>query len=77
MLRDHRRLRRAPELVLSDRVQHLYPRMVNGVVERMFQVDNPRPSRGSHRILREERQRAGIRWRDMLRDSIDFARTFL
>ena len=30
VLRDHRRLRRAPELVLSDRVQHLYPRMVNG-----------------------------------------------
>ena len=25
VLRDHRKLRRAPELVLSDRVQHLYP----------------------------------------------------
>jgi len=77
VLRDHRRLRRAPELVLSDRVQHLYPKMVNGVVERMFQVDNPRPKPRVHRILREERRVAGIRWRDMLRDSIDFARTFL
>ncbi len=77
VLRDHRRLRRAPELVLSDRVQHLYPRMVNGLVERMFQVDNPTPKPRVHRILREERQHAGIRWRDMLRDSIDFARTFL
>ena len=77
VLRDHRKLRRAPSLVLSDRVQHLYPKMVNGVVERMFQVDNPTPKPRVHRILREERRLAGIRWRDMLRDSIDFARTFL
>ena len=28
VLRDHRRLRRAPSLVLSDRVQHLYPQML-------------------------------------------------
>ena len=33
VLRDHRKLRRAPELVLSDRVQHLYPQLVAGVVE--------------------------------------------
>ena len=46
VLRDHRKLRRAPELVLSDRVQHLYPSMVTGIAERMFRVDNPRPSRG-------------------------------
>src|SRR5262249_36075292 len=31
VLRDHRKLRHAPELVLSDRVQHLYPRLVAGV----------------------------------------------
>ena len=30
VLRDHRKLRRAPELVLSDRVQHLYPQLVAG-----------------------------------------------
>jgi electron transfer flavoprotein-quinone oxidoreductase len=77
VLRDHRRLRRAPELVLSDRVQHLYPKMLNGVVERMFQVENPAPKPRVHRILRDERARAGIHWRDMVRDSIDFARTFL
>ena len=43
VLQDHRKLRRAPELVLSDRVQHLYPTMVANVVERMFRVDNPQP----------------------------------
>ncbi|MFT3851188.1 MAG: FAD-dependent oxidoreductase [Ilumatobacteraceae bacterium] len=77
VLRDHHRLHRAPELVLSDRVQHLYPKMVNGVVERMFRVDNPRPKPRVHRILREERHAAGIRWRDMVKDSIAMARAFL
>ena len=77
VLRDHRRLHRAPELVLSDRVQHLYPKMVNGVVERMFRVDNPLPKPRVHRILRDERHHAGIRWRDMVRDSIAMARAFL
>jgi hypothetical protein len=46
VLRDHRKLRRAPSLVLSDRVQHLYPHMIANTVERMFQVDNPTPSPG-------------------------------
>ena len=41
VLRDHRKLRRAPSLVLSDRVQHLYPQMIANTVERMFRVDNP------------------------------------
>ena len=35
------------------------------------------PSRGCTASSREERQHAGIRWRDMVRDSIDIARTFL
>ena len=47
MLRDHRKLRRAPELVLSDRVQHLYPQLVAGTVEAMFRVDNPQPEAGA------------------------------
>ena len=46
VLRDHRKLRRAPELVLSDRVQHLYPQLVADVVEGMFRVDNPPPKPG-------------------------------
>jgi electron transfer flavoprotein-quinone oxidoreductase len=77
VLRDHHRLQRAPELVLSDRVQHLYPKMVNRVVERMFRVDNPKPKPRVHTILREERHAAGIRWRDMVSDSIAVARAFL
>ena len=76
VLRDHRKLRRAPELVLSDRVQHLYPRLVANTVERMFRVDNPSPKPGLRRILLEERRRSGVRLRDLARDAIDGIRSF-
>jgi electron transfer flavoprotein-quinone oxidoreductase len=76
VLRDHRKLRRAPSLVLSDRVQHLYPGMIANTVERMFRVDNPAPKPGLRRILNEERRRAGVKWRDLLRDARDGGRTF-
>jgi len=76
VLKDHRKLRRAPELVLSDRVQHLYPGMVAGVVERMFRVDNPSPKPGLRRILNQERKRAGVRRRDLLRDGWSGFRSF-
>jgi electron transfer flavoprotein-quinone oxidoreductase len=76
VLRDHRKLRHAPELVLSDRVQHLYPSMVTGIAERMFRVDNPAPKPGLRRIVREERKRAGIHIRDLLRDTRNALRSF-
>jgi len=68
VLKDHRKLRKIPRLVLSDRVQHTYPQFVTSVVERMFRVDNPRPKPGLRRIVREERKRAGISWRHLIRD---------
>ena len=76
VLRDHKKLRRAPELVLSDRVQHAYPQLVTAVVERMFRVDNPSAKPGLRRILAEERKRAGIRRRDLARDGWAGLRTF-
>ena len=76
VLKDHRRLRRAPEIVLSDRVQHLYPAMVNGIVERVFRVDNPLPKPRLRTIIKQERKRAGITRRDLLRDSLDGMRTY-
>lgn len=68
VLQDHRKLRKIPNLVLSDRVQHRYPQFATAVVERMFRVDNPHPKPGLRRIVREERRRAGISWRELLRD---------
>ncbi len=76
VLKDHRKLRKAPELVLSDRVQHLYPGMVANVVERMFRVDNPEPKPGLRRILNQERKRAGVRRRDLVRDAWTGFRSF-
>ena len=76
VLRDHRKLQRAPELVLSDRVQHLYPQLMTSTVERMFRVDNPQPKPGLRRILASERKRLGIRRRDLLRDALAGWRTF-
>lgn len=76
VLKDHRKLRRAPELVLSDRVQHLYPGMIANVAERMFHVDNPNPKPGVRRILAQERKRAGVRRRDLLRDGWTGFRSF-
>jgi electron transfer flavoprotein-quinone oxidoreductase len=76
VLRDHRKLHRAPELVLSDRVQHVYPQLVANVVEGMFQVNNPRPKPGLRRLLAAERRRLGVRWRDLARDGLAGWRTF-
>lgn len=76
VLKDHRKLRRAPNLVLSDRVQHLYPQFVANVVEGMFRVENPKPKPGLRRIVMRERKAAGLRMRDLARDAFDGARTF-
>ena len=76
VLRDHRKLRRAPALVLSDRVQHLYPEMVTGIVNGMFQVDNPRPKPGLRRLVVAERKRSGVRRRDLVRDGWAGLRSF-
>jgi electron transfer flavoprotein-quinone oxidoreductase len=69
VLKDHRKLQRMPGLVLSDRVQHQYPALITNVVERMFRVDNPKPKPGLRRILNQERKRAGVRVRDLARDT--------
>ncbi len=76
VLRDHRKLRRAPGLVLSDRVQHLYPEMIANTVERMFRVDNPAPKPGLRAIFNSERKRAGIKLADLARDARDGLRSF-
>lgn len=68
VMRDHRKLRRIPALVLSDRIQHRYPAFVTSVLHRMFHVDNPNPKPGLRRIVREERKRAGISIGELLRD---------
>ncbi len=76
MLADLRRLRRAPELVLSERMQHHYPGLVCNVAEQMFTVANPAPKQGLRALARAEAARAGIRWRDVARDAWAALRVF-
>jgi electron transfer flavoprotein-quinone oxidoreductase len=76
VVQDHRKLRRAPHLVLSDRVQHRYPALVADVLERVFQVDNPLPKPGLRRIVMDERRRTEVRWRHLLRDGWETWRSF-
>jgi len=68
VLRDHKKLRDIPALVLSDRVQQQYPQMVTNIVERVFRVENPAPKPGLGAIVGQERRRAGLRRRDLAKD---------
>jgi electron transfer flavoprotein-quinone oxidoreductase len=76
VLKDHRKLRKAHELVLSDRVQHLHPQLAANIVERMFRVDNPAPKPGIRRIVLEERKRAGASLRGLAHDAWTALRSF-
>jgi electron transfer flavoprotein-quinone oxidoreductase len=76
VLADHRKLRRAPHLVLSDRVQHRYPQLMCNLVEGMFTVVNPAPKSGALAITRREARRAGVRMRHLVRDTVTALRTF-
>jgi electron transfer flavoprotein-quinone oxidoreductase len=76
VLRDHRRYRLAPKLVLSERLQHKYPRMVCDLVEQLFTVTNPVPKPGGTRTFLRTVRRHGIRWRDLARDGVEAVRAF-
>jgi electron transfer flavoprotein-quinone oxidoreductase len=76
VLADHKKLRQIPHLVLSDRVQNRYPSLAANVAERMFRVDNPSPKPGLRRIVREERKKAGVSWRDLVKDGLQALKGF-
>ena len=70
MLADHKRLRKAPALVLSDRVQQRYPGLVCDLVEGMFTVTNPTPKPGGLRITRAAAARHGVKLRELAADAL-------
>jgi electron transfer flavoprotein-quinone oxidoreductase len=76
VLADHRKLRRVPHLIMSERVQRQYPPFVCDVVEKMFTVDNPRPKLGLRRWANDARRSHGVRVRDLLRDGAAGLRSF-
>ncbi len=76
VLADHKRLRQAPALLLSDRVQQRYPGLVCDVVEGMFTVTNPAPKPGGLRITRAAAARHGVKLRHLAGDTLRGLRIF-
>ncbi|HZU71836.1 MAG TPA: FAD-dependent oxidoreductase [Acidimicrobiales bacterium] len=76
VLADHRRLRRAPALVLSDRVQSRYPDLACNLVQSLFTVENPAPKPGLRRLLRQQASRSGVGLRHLALDGWRALRTF-
>lgn len=76
VLQDHIRLRRAPNLILSDRMQQQYTKVICDLAEQLFTVTNPSPKPGTAKILLRSIRRHRVRWRDLARDGIETLRTF-
>ncbi len=76
VLADHRRLRRAPALLLSDRVQQRYPGLLCDLAEGMFTVENPVPKPGALRITRTVAAKHGVKLRQLAADTVRGMRIF-
>ena len=76
VLKDHRKLRRAPHFVLSDRVQNHYPQLACDLVEQLFTVENPRPKKGGIAAARAALRHSDLRLREIARDAWTAMRTF-
>lgn len=76
VLRNHRKLRRAPALVLGERMQARYPRVLCDVAEGVFTVTDPAPKPGLAGLARAAARRHGVRLRDLARDGLAAWRSF-
>jgi electron transfer flavoprotein-quinone oxidoreductase len=76
VLADHRKVRRAPHFLLSDRVQQRYPEIACEMLEQLFTVRNPQPKRGIGEIARPLLKRSGVKVRDLARDGRDAWKTY-
>jgi electron transfer flavoprotein-quinone oxidoreductase len=76
VLQDHKRLRAAPQLILSERMQRQYTHLMCDLAEQVFTVTNPDPKPGLARLLRQTVKARGVRWRDLARDGLETIRVF-
>ncbi len=76
VLADHKRLRKAPALVLSERIQQRYPGLVCDLVEGMFTVTNPTPKPGGLQLTRSVAARHGVKLRELAVDTARALRIF-
>ncbi|MCI2423947.1 FAD-dependent oxidoreductase [Saccharopolyspora sp. K220] len=69
VLTDHKNLRGAPHLVLSERVQQRYPRLLCDFAQEVFTVRNPEPKPGLGKLFRRTATRHGLRLRQLAADA--------
>jgi electron transfer flavoprotein-quinone oxidoreductase len=76
VLADHKRFRKAPQVVMADRVQRSYPALLCELAEGVFTVANPQPKPGMLRLARRSAKLHQIRVTTLLRDTLAAARAF-
>ena len=76
VLADHKRLRKASSLVLSERVQQRYPGLICDLAEGMFTVTNPTPKAGALALTRQMAARHGVKLRQLAGDTLRGLRIF-
>ncbi|GAA2359605.1 FAD-dependent oxidoreductase [Saccharopolyspora halophila] len=76
VLIDHKNLQRAPHLVLSDRVQQQYPKLLCDFAQGVFTVGNPKPKPGMRKLFRDTAARHGVKLRQLAADAWAGLRTF-
>jgi electron transfer flavoprotein-quinone oxidoreductase len=76
VLADHKRLRGAPEVILSERMQRRYPGLIADLVEGMFTVTNPEPKPGALALLRRAAKRNGVSLRELASDGMKIGKVF-
>ena len=76
VLADHKRFRRAPSLILSERVQQRYPGFLCDMAEELFTVTNPTPKPGGLRATRIAAARHGVTLRALAADILRALRVF-
>jgi electron transfer flavoprotein-quinone oxidoreductase len=76
VLADHRRLRRAPAVLLSERVQQRYPGLIADLAEGVFTVTNPAPKPGMVALARRAMTRNGLSLRALAADGLRMGRVF-
>ncbi len=76
VLADHKKLRKAPGLVLSDRVQFRYPQLVCDLLEGVFWVDNPNPKPGIVKLFFRTLKNSPLKLRHVIKDAWLGLRTY-
>jgi electron transfer flavoprotein-quinone oxidoreductase len=76
VLADHKRLRKAPHVLLSERVQQRYPGLMADLAEGVFTVTNPVPKPGVVKLAMRAAKRNGLTLRELASDALAIGRVF-